>query len=184
VAGESDTDPVARFKTLPTRLYLDTSVVSRMSRYSGEVFEGEPLVLSPRAARDSRLPRDIEALRRILIVNQRAMFEFVITEASLQEVDAKRDPRFMQWVRDVEETWLIQSERERPPVTDRPRIGSVSVKDWALIADALTHRCDAFLTMDGPLESQAPVILRRIGLRVMRPATYWMLLEPWTNLWQ
>jgi hypothetical protein len=181
VATESD--PLARFAALPRRLYLDTTVLSRMSRYSGVVFEGEPLVPTGRAARNPLMARDIEALRKIFIVNQRAMFEFVVTEASLREVAAKADAQFMQWVRDVEDTWLVQSAGERQPVTNRPQIGSISVKDWALITDSLNTACEAFLTMDGPLASQAPVILRKTGLRVMRPTTYWDLLAPWAPLW-
>lgn len=46
----------------------------------------------------------------IFKVNERAMFEFVVTEASLREVEARNKPRFTQWVYDVLDTWLIQSE--------------------------------------------------------------------------
>jgi hypothetical protein len=75
-------------------------------------------------------------------------------------------PSYTQWVRDVEDTWLIQSAGLSPEATDQPRIGSVSTKDWVLIADALNTECDVFLTMDGPLVAQASVIERKTGLKV------------------
>lgn len=49
-------------------------------------------------------------LRMIFMVNERAMFEFVVTEASLREVVNRTRPGYTQWVYDVLDTWLIQSE--------------------------------------------------------------------------
>lgn len=43
------------------------------------------------------------------------MFEFVVTAASLREVHARNRPQFTQWVYDVLNTWLIQSEGQDPP---------------------------------------------------------------------
>ena len=48
----------------------------------------------------------------IFMVNERAMFEFVVTEASLREVVNRTHPGYTQWVYDVLDTWLIQSEGE------------------------------------------------------------------------
>lgn len=180
---EARSDLVKAFTSLPARIYLDSSTLQRMFDYGGELFENEPFVPSQRAARVPGLAQDLEALRKIFIINKRAMFEFVVTRASLHEVSNRAQPSYTQWVRDVEDTWLIQSEGLSPWTTDQPRIGSVSAKDWVLIADALNTDCDAFLTMDGPLLTQAPVIEHKTGLRVMRPTTFWDLLAPWARLY-
>jgi hypothetical protein len=49
------------------------------------------------------------------MVNERAMFEFVATEASVREVVNRTRPGYTQWVYNVLDTWLIQSEGKEPP---------------------------------------------------------------------
>lgn len=177
-------DLAAVFTGLPTRLYLDTGVLQRLWDFGGVVWEGEPFEPSARAARIPYLADDLEALHRIFGVNDRAGFEFVVTEASLREVEARGQPGYTQWARDVEGTWLVQSEGVlHEPVAMEP-LGSVSSKDWLLVHDALTTRCDGFLTVDRPLASQAPIVVRKAGLRVLLPTDYWALLAPWALLWR
>ena len=147
------------------------------------MWEGEPFDPLPRAARVPHLREGLEALRRIFEVNDRAHFEFVVTDASLSEVKARGQAGYTQWVCDVEETWLIQSEvLEHEPAEVEP-VGSVSRKDWALVLAALGTGCDGLLTMDRPLASQAPVIEGKTGLRVLLPLDYWDLLARWAPLW-
>jgi hypothetical protein len=61
------------------------------------------------------LDEELDALRKIFLVNERASFEFVITKANFDEVTQRSDPRYTQWVYDVLDTWLIQSEGEGLP---------------------------------------------------------------------
>ena len=63
------------------------------------------------------------------------------------------------------------------------RFGNISAKDRCLPQDALDVGCDAFLTMERRLPTQAPFIERVTGLRVMRPTIYWSLLAPWAALY-
>jgi len=53
----------------------------------------------PHATED--FERQIQALRMIFLVNERAMFEFVVTPATLQEVNGRNNPRYVRWVNDV-----------------------------------------------------------------------------------
>ena len=62
--------------------------------------------LSP-SARVEGLREEVNALRMIFLVNGRAGFEFVVTEASLREVRGRNRPGYTQWVLDVEDTWLV-----------------------------------------------------------------------------
>jgi hypothetical protein len=182
LSGTVDPDgPVQAWLSLPRRIYLDTSTLQNLYDFGGEIFEGEPFEPVGRAARVEGLADEIEALRMIFTVNERAMFEFVITEASLREVVSRDRPRYTQWVHDVLDVWLIQSEGENPPppgkTLEEPRFGMVSAKDRLLLQEALDWHCDAFMTMERRLPTAAPFIERATGLRIMRPKVYWGVLK-------
>jgi hypothetical protein len=155
--------------------------------HSSVIFEEELFEPIGRAAQVEGLRDELDALRMIFLVNQRAMFEFVVTEASLREVESRDEPRYTQWVYDVLDTWLIQAAREEVPAPgttfEHRRFGMISVKDRRLLQEALDWRCDAFLTMERRLPTAAAFIAHETGLRVMRPTTYWDLLDPWANIY-
>jgi hypothetical protein len=182
-----DDEVVRAWTGLPRRVYLDTSTLQMLYDFGGEVFEGEPFAPVGRAARVKGLGDELDALRMIFLVNQRAMFEFVVTEASLREVVARERRKFTQWVYDVLDTWLIQSAREKRSPSgskfDECRFGMISAKDRLLLQDALDWRCAAFMTMERRLPTAAGFIERETGLLVMRPSTYWRLLAPWASLY-
>jgi hypothetical protein len=79
-------DLVGAWLSLPRRIYLDTSTLHKLYDFGGVIFEGEPFEPVGRAVRVQGLADEIDALRMIFMVNERAMFEFVVTEASLREV--------------------------------------------------------------------------------------------------
>jgi hypothetical protein len=180
-------DPVGAWLSLPRRIYLDASTLQKLYDFGGEIFEGKPFEPVGRAARVQGLADEIDALRMIFMVNERAMFEFVVTEASLREVVNRTRPGYTQWVYDVLDTWLIQSEGEERPTPgttfeDR-RFGMISVKDRRLLQEALDRRCNAFMTMERRLPTASVFIERQTGLRVMRPTTHWNLLRRFARLY-
>lgn len=79
-------DPVPSWVSLPRRIYLDTSTLQALYDHGDVTFEGEPFVPVGQAATVQGLDEELDALRKIFLVNERARFEFVITEANLQEV--------------------------------------------------------------------------------------------------
>jgi hypothetical protein len=155
---------VAAWPSLPRRIYPDTSTLQKLFDFGGEIFEGEPFEPVGRAARVQGLADEIGALRMIFMVNSRAMFEFVVTEASLREVVNRTRPGYTQWVYDVLDAWLIQSEGEEPPTPGRTfedrRFGMISVKDRRLLQEALDWRCNAFMTIERRLPTAAAFIER------------------------
>jgi hypothetical protein len=189
VETPGDGDPIEAWASLPCRIYLDTCTLQAVHDYGGVIWEGEPFVPTGRAGRVTDFDKDLEALRMIFLVNERAMLEFVVTEATLREVRGRNDHRYTQWVNDVRDTWLVQSAGEeiRPwgRKFDQPTFGMISKKDRILLQDALDLGCDAFLTMEkeNKLPAAAEHVERETGLRIMRPTTYWGLLDRWANLY-
>lgn len=180
-------DPVRAWLSLPRRIYLDTSTLQKIYDFGGEIFDGEPFEPVGRAARVQGLADEINALRNIFMVHERAKFEFVVTEASLREVVNRTRPGYTQWVYDVLGTWLIQCEGEERPMPGRTfedrRFGMISVKDRRLLEEALDWRCDAFMTMERRLPTAATFIARETGLRVIRPTRYCDLLSRFARLY-
>jgi hypothetical protein len=183
----SDDAGTRAWMALPRRIYLDTSTLQSIHDFGEVIFEGEPFASVGRAARVEGLVAELDALRKILLVNQRATFEFVVTAASLREVQARNRPQFTQWVYDVIDTWLIQSEGQDPPTPGatftNQRFGMISQKDRQLLQEALDWRCEAFMTMERRLPTAAEFIEQETRLQVMRPTTYWSLLRPWARLY-
>lgn len=179
-------DPLHAWQTLPRRIYLDSSTLQTIYDYGGVIWEGEPFEPTARAARVAGLVEELDALHNIFMVNERARFEFAVTESSIREVAARNDRGYLQWVHDVLDTWLIQSEGEEPVLTsvfDDHKFGNISVKDRRLLQDAVNVGCDAFLTMERRLPTAADFIERATGLRVMRPTSYWVLLARFAALY-
>jgi hypothetical protein len=111
-----DRDPVKEFLGLPRRIYLDTSVLRTVVDFGGVIWEGEALIPTRRTLNYKGFEQQLDALRMILLINERAGFEFVVTDVALAEVRGKRGNRYTQWVYDARDVWLDQSAgREMPP---------------------------------------------------------------------
>jgi len=83
-AGESLAD-------LPRRIFLDSCTAQTLRRYGGAIHEGE---LVPESDRIYRIPdgiANVEALASIFRLNERALFEWIVSDASLKEAFDKHD---------------------------------------------------------------------------------------------
>jgi hypothetical protein len=56
----------------------------------------EPFISTRRAAKVKSFREELHALRMIFLVNERAMFEFVVTETGLLEIGGRNDARYTQ----------------------------------------------------------------------------------------
>jgi hypothetical protein len=180
------------FESLPQRVFLDSSTLQMLQDYGAQVWENESFPNDDRIHGVTDGPATIDALRRIFFVNQRALWQFALSDNSLREVGAKGDERYLQWAYDVLDHWRICLEESGPPSSTGQSIGAklkttyfdyLGQGDRRLLLDAVTLECDAFLTCDRKLAKNSRHILAELGIMVVTPIQYWQILEPWANLY-
>ncbi len=183
------------FDALPRRIFLDSSTLQTLQTYGSFIFENEEPSQGDRTHRIPGHFAEIDALRVIFFVNERAMFEFALSGNSLREVADSRDPRYLQWAYDVLDHWEACLEgyggsaftgegHVRAALLDGNAFGYLSTKDRLLLHDAIVLECGAFLTMEHRLSKNAAHIQQKLAIRVLRPTQYWELLRPWATLYK
>ena len=104
-----------RFESLPHRIFLDSSTLQVLEQHGGQIWEDEALAGDDSINRIPDGPQTVEALRRIFLVNERAPWEFAVSENSLREVAAKGNSRYLQWAYDVLDHWEVCLAASGPP---------------------------------------------------------------------
>jgi hypothetical protein len=180
------------FELLPRRIFLDSCTAQMLRDYGGYIYESEPIPTSDRLQRIPDGIANVEALRDILLINERALFEWIVSATSMQEAQDKRDHGHMQWLWDIADHSEVCLKGDGPNREsaamavrlDEPRFGYLSIKDKMLLRDAVFLHCDAFLTVERRFPRNAVPIERELGIRVLTPITHWNLLQPWAALWR
>lgn len=185
------------FEGLPRRLFLDSSVLQRLQNHGEFIYDGGTIDEHDRIRTIPGGVEEIEALRAIMFVGQRACFELVLSDNSFAEVEESGRVSYLTWAHEVLGYWqhILRNYAEHgiAPLTGRgvqlapklqsPKFGYMSRKDALLIRDAVLLECDAFLTMDNKLARNAGHIGRELELSVLSPTGYWKLLQPWAALY-
>lgn len=173
---------------LPRRVYLDTSILQTIHDFGAVFFDGEAHTLNEHAQRVNGLPDELWALAGVLEVNVRGSFQYVVTDAALREVFDRGVSSYTRWALELADLWAELSAAEEFPPSDNamqgPCFGMISMKDRAVLQEALDRRCDAFLTMERRLTTAAEFVQRRTRLRILRPSDYWRLIQPWAALFR
>ena len=180
------------FESLPRRIFLDSCTAQTLRDYDGYIYEGETIPASERihSVRDGIA--NVEALREIFLVNERAQFEWIVSRGSLQEAHDKRDPGHMQWLWDIADHSEVclegdgQTEESEALAAqlNEVKFGYLGEKDRLLLRDAVILRCEAFLTVERRLPKNAAHIARVLGIQILTPITHWEMLRPWAALWR
>lgn len=180
------------FESLPRRIFLDSCTAQTLRNYGGYIYEAEPIPDSDRIHQVTDGVANIEALRDIFSVNERAMFEWIVSSGSMQEAHDKSDSGHMQWLWDIADHSDVCLEGGGPTAESEalasrlgePKFGYLSEKDRLLLRDAIILRCEAFLTVERRLPRNAAHIERELGIRILTPITHWEILRPWAALWR
>jgi hypothetical protein len=86
---------------LPRRIFLDSCTAQTLRRYGGYIYEGEPIDAGDRINKITSGIANVEALRAIFQISERALSEWIVSRGSMEEAQAKRDDGHMQWLWDI-----------------------------------------------------------------------------------
>lgn len=180
------------FESLPRRIFLDSCTAQTLRDYGGYIFEGESIAKADRIHRVTNGMTNLDGLRQIFFINERAQFEWIVSRGSRQEAYDKKDPGHMRWLWDIVDHSAICLEGGGPMAEsevlarrlEEARFGYLSLKDRQLLIDAIILRCEAFLTMERRLPRNAEHIRRELGIEVLTPMQLWEMLKPWSSLWR
>lgn len=178
-------------ESVPRRIFLDSCTAQTLRNYGGYIYEAEPIPDIDRIHRVTDGIANIAALRNVFVVNERALFEWIVSRGSMQEAHAKGDSGHMQWLWDIADHSEVCLESDGPTVEsealagrlDEPQFGYLSEKDRLLLRHAIILRCEAFLTVERRLPRNAAHIERELGVRILTPIAHWEILRPWAALW-
>jgi hypothetical protein len=179
------------FESLPRRIFLDSCTAQTLRRYGGYIYEGEPIDTEDRINKITNGIANVEALRAIFQISERALFEWIVSRGSMEEAQAKRDGGHMQWLWDIADHSEACLESDGPTAESEalgerlsePKFGYLSFADRRLIREAVILRCEAFLTVERRLPNNAAHIERELGIRILTPIQHWQALRPWAALW-
>jgi hypothetical protein len=180
------------FENLPRRIFLDSCTAQTLRRYGGYIYEGEPIAMGDRIHKITNGLANVDALRDIFLINERAQFEWIVSHGSMEEAQAKRDGGHLRWLWDIADHSGVCLEEAGPTAESEalgvrlsePKFGYLSAADRRLIRDAVILRCEAFLTVERRLPTNAAHIERELGIRVLTPIQHWAALRPWAALWR
>ena len=179
------------FESSPRRIFLDSCAAQTLRDYGGYIYEGEPIPESDRIHGVTSGIANIKALRNVFLVNERAMFEWIVSNGSMQEAHDKGDSGHMRWLWDIADHSEVCLEGDGPTPEseslaarlDETRFGYLSEKDRLLLRHAIILRCEAFLTVERRLPRNGAHIEQELGILILTPITHWEILQPWAALW-
>jgi hypothetical protein len=179
------------FECLPRRIFLDSCTAQMLRDYDSYIVEGEPVAQTDRIHRIPDGIANLEALRAIFLINERALFEWIVSAASMKEARDKCDPGHMQWLWDIADHAEVCLEGDGPTGEsaalaarlNETKFGYLSKKDRLLLQQSLLLRCEAFLTVERRLPRNAAHLERELGIFILTPITHWERLRPWAALW-
>jgi hypothetical protein len=158
---------------VPGRVFLDTCVVNFMLEFGEQIHGGADLPMV-----GTRETADIEALRDLWVVGQRAMWQLHMWFQELWQywrstIEQANDlPNFIE-AEDIRVRTLISDYLSCLP----------DVADRVLICDALLYRCDLFCTRDWTTVLKHRAELRGLPIEIVTPSEWWAKVHPYAGLW-
>jgi hypothetical protein len=179
---------------IPWRIFLDTCTFQVLGDCGGFVFGEDDYPeaadyapgRAPQVLRRPDAEEILIALKGIFLFNDRANFDWIVSETSIAEVDAAGDRYNSGYVRDIiDHSMTCLADHSPTEAADRMaqeiasgRCGSFGSQDKQLLLEAAAAECDVFLTIEKRLPRNASAVLRKIPLLITTPADLWKMLEP------
>jgi hypothetical protein len=180
---------------IPGRVFLDTCVVNFTLDFGEQVHDGV-------AVPDVR-PRDgadIEALRNLFLVGQRAMWQLAISPHTYFEIartpDNARRSKLDLWFQELWQYWrsTIESNNDLPTFieAEEVRVRTLAsgylaclpdIGDRVLLCDAIVYRCDLFCTRDLSTILKHRSELAGLPVKIVTPSEWWDRIRPHAHLW-
>lgn len=139
----------SNFENLPKRIFLDSSVLQTLEDYGEYIYDvGE---LDNKILRIPNGSWNLNALRNIMVIAQRANFEFALSENSINQVVEKMDLEYTRWAYEMLDYWngCINNYEDNNPYSSKGRkilerikeeeFGYLGAKDKLLIFELFTH---------------------------------------------
>src|SRR5438128_178566 len=129
---------------LPRRIFLDSCTVQTLRAHGSFIWDGDSIPSDSRLHRVADGYDNVEALRCIFLANERALFEWVVSDSSRREAEDKNDARHLRWFYDILDHTEVCLEADGPTPesetlakrVNEPCFGYLSRKDRLLIQDA------------------------------------------------
>lgn len=172
---------------IPERTYLDTSILQTLHSYGEFLYDNvclsdaDPLFRNPNGA------TNLSALRDIMTLEQRATFDFVVSDAVINEVTLRRNVCYVEYALDIQR-WSNSASGQpttkaaTPSPLDSPAMGFLGEGDRVLLREAVAYGCDAFLTMENKLPKNSFRIREVAGIEILSPKAFWDRVLPWAAL--
>ncbi len=169
------------------RVFLDTCVLNFMLDHGEQIHDGaEPP--------DSPDREDVEALRQIWLVGQRAVWQLAISPHTYFEIvrtrDAVRLSALDRWFQEVWQYWrsTVQGNEDLPSFleAEEMRVRTLAsgvlaclpdVSDRVLVCDALVYGCDLFCTRDRSTILRHRDKLAGLPIEIVNPSDWWHRIQ-------
>lgn len=179
-------------ENLPGRVFLDTCIVNFILDHGEQIHEN----VAPSAELNQRVRSDIDALRKVFLVGERAHWQLVISPNTYKEISRTSDPnrrRHLEtWFNEIWQTWCdtIDESDELPFPSDAVESLPVDSSlvclpdppDRLLVCDAIAYRCELFCTRDWTTILKHRDSLRALPLEIVSPTEWWSRIEPYAAL--
>ncbi len=172
------------FNQIPSRIFLDTSVINLIVKNGSSIFEGDEI--NPDTPMNQG--REIEALLHLFAVGARAQWSLLASNASLAEVTRtpceKTRKALKSYVYELVERLPLHNHET---VLEAERTSALHALpdevDRQLLSHAVALGCDAFVTTDIRTIISKRRHLPPLPLRVLTPCEWWAHVKPWGLLW-
>lgn len=184
--AHSDDCRLYPYDAIPSSIFLDTSVVNLLVKFSTTIFECEPLAVSLPTQR----AHDIEALMHLMQAGARANWVVTTSPKALQEISDTPDVALRrdlltfgrEFLFTHNESYRHSSDLGRRSI-DAPFLSRLPDDgDRELIGNAVGLGCDVFCTVDRATIIRFRSALVGVPVRIMTPTEWWQHFKPWAGL--